>query len=211
MMKTIAEIREFIQGIPIHKIINEKDDSENFTTLMELLKKHETWKERTSEITQFQIISNRQRQRLLQVFVSSRTRGSKWQTISWRKCHESKKSTIVKTTTPLQKLKQAMRNSIRYQVTRWKRINFINRSCQICQSTKHLEADHVIGFKILSNQFLESTSLIIPTEFVYKRKNKLEFNIKNENDKKFRKQWQLYHQKTCQFQWLCKTCNIHKH
>lgn len=125
---------------------------------------------------------------------------NRWIRVSWRKscCNLS---------LSCDPLKSALRNSVRFQVRKWKIQNSKGKACVLCKSTKLLQADHHdISFKELTSQFLEGNITPLPTEFGYCKYGR----TFTKQERLFQKEWNKHHLENAKLQWLCKSCNLKK-
>jgi len=97
---------------------------------------------------------------------------------------------------------KAYRSAVDKQILKFKESN--NLICALCGSSRDPEADHIVPFVTLVNQF-EETVTSVPMEFsddpVY------HFCVFRKEDKDFAAKWKRYHKKHAQLRILCKRCN----
>jgi hypothetical protein len=99
---------------------------------------------------------------------------------------------------------EALRQAIYPQVLNFKRTN-INR-CVICNSWDNPHVDHhEPQFIQLKNNFLQTTTLAIPTEFDETPAYKTKFKS---TDAQFQEEWGKYHLNNAKLRILCKRCNL---
>jgi len=124
---------------------------------------------------------------------------------SWVYCCQFKKRTI------RYDLLRAMRESINYYTNEYK----LKQSKIICNFCKienapyenyHVDHDNP-SFQTLSDNFLQLTKNI-PSSFGDCKKYNL--TIFKDEDKDFKNDWVDYHNKNCNFQILCRDCNLRK-
>lgn len=125
---------------------------------------------------------------------------------SWVYCCKFKS----KTTT--EELLKAMRNSVKYDVIRFKQSQK-KLICNYCNSENELYEDYHVdhhnpSFQLLKDNFLRLIEKQIPTSFTSDLKYKL--TIFKEEDEEFKNEWIEYHNINCNFQILCRNCNLRK-
>ena len=67
---------------------------------------------------------------------------------------------------------------------------------------------HNPSFKTIKNNFLQETTKSIPSSFDDCKIFKI--SIFKDEDKDFKNDWVDYHKKNCNFQILCRDCNLRK-
>jgi hypothetical protein len=124
---------------------------------------------------------------------------------SWVYCCKFKKQTSS------ENLTIAMRQAIKDVVINYKRNNEL--MCNNCNVKNELYEDYhvdhnIIPFKTIKNDFLQQTTLEIPTYF-----DDCEYSnqpIFKEEDYDFKNEWINYHNTNCHLQILCRHCNLTK-
>jgi len=104
------------------------------------------------------------------------------------------------------KLLRAMRNSIDYQIKDFKETH--KPKCSICYAREvFLDVDHKYPktFKSISEKFLKTTKLDIPTQF---SKGLNSTTIFHEDDDDFEEEWCSFHMKEAKLRYLCKPCHV---
>jgi len=144
--------------------------------------------------------------------------GRRWITVSWRKCAIAHHKAIYPRTTgavsnvqmPIdttqRDLDSAMRYAVRRQVSLWKYKHRVGASCVSCNIASRLEADHVVPFKKLKDDYL-GRCRTVPIVFLWTRGCQRKFA---KCDTRFCRSWQRSHAKNAIFQWLCRHCNASK-
>ena len=178
----------------VHRTINRQDD--RFTLLEKIMSRQSQWEEKLDNIISFRITRRRKyKSLLLQLKVKNCNR---WLTVSWRKG-------ITKEIKEINPLYSAMRNSIRRQITMWRKKHMNELYCAECGSKTFLQVDHKFpSFYTIRNDFLAKE--IKPTIFDH-----CSFGFKFKKlDSAFKKRWQQFHKSNATYQWLCKSCNCKK-
>jgi hypothetical protein len=108
-----------------------------------------------------------------------------------------------------QELMSAMRNAIQYQIDYFK-ANVVNRRlCENCNKTikgvSHVHHSNV-EFDDISKDFLQTTKLVIPSEFDECKRTFV--RIFNQADNRFVQEWQEFHQQHATLQQVCQMCNL---
>ena len=116
--------------------------------------------------------------------------------ISWNKCVKQQDNSNQ------QKLVWAMRHSIEDQVKLFKKNN--NKMCEFCGTTKYLTVDHIIKFKKMAEDFIDSNP-DYPSKF---DKNELSQEVFRIEDFVYKNNWQKYHEKYAELRILCQECNL---
>ena len=85
--------------------------------------------------------------------------------------------------------------------------------CNLCKSEneayENYHVDHnITSFKTLRDDFLKDNKTI-PDSFEMKDKHSICWSVKDE-DNDFKNNWIKYHNQNCDFQILCKKCNLTK-
>lgn len=194
------EIRTLLQK-HIHTIISRENEA--FVDILEIIMAQEKWLDKLDTIQSFRITRSRLNKAIiLQVKVN---KFPNWLNVSWRNGCDKKR----KEEDPLQ---SAFRQAIYKQISNWKKINYSNVICSICNDTNHLhlklQVDHKNpSFIKLTKDFLDKPdNKNIPVNFDY---HKCGRKFKKE-DYLFKKRWQNYHNKFATLQWLCRKCNLTK-
>jgi hypothetical protein len=135
---------------------------------------------------------------IVMVFDDGRTDG-----ISYNLC------VTKKPLTDKHKLRQVMRYHIMPQIYEFRNANYKVTKCNTidCQYTTSLQVDHIIWFEKLAQDFIGSTSHVLPIKFNYDKSIMPPDNVFLESDSEFRDDWITYHQEHAQLQFLCATCN----
>lgn len=174
---------------------------EEFSILLPVLQRHpnyNNWK--YQEITGFRITRSVQKKAIqVEIRVLCKTK-EKWRLVSWKACVSGHQTTH----NDMSKLNSAMRYAIRRQISIY-RNNHPIKKCAICNSYAKIEVDHDANhksFKVIRDEFLEKNP-DPPTEFTYAGYN---FRFKKQ-DEKFKRKWQIYHNKHTEYRYLCATCN----
>jgi len=106
----------------------------------------------------------------------------------------------------------AMREAIKYDTINYKKKQ--NKLiCNFCKTEKELYENYHVdhhnpSFQTLKNNFLQLTKKTIPLSFGDCKKYKL--SIFKYEDEDFKNDWVDYHNQNCNFQILCRDCNIRK-
>jgi len=109
-------------------------------------------------------------------------------------------------------LLRAMREAIHYYTNEYKQKQG-KLICNFCKTENepnenyHVDHDNP-SFKILKDNFLQLTEKQIPVSFGDCKNYYL--TIFKDEDKDFKNDWIEYHNKNCNFQILCKSCNLRK-
>jgi hypothetical protein len=124
---------------------------------------------------------------------------------SWNHCCDFKERT------QNEYLVKSMRNAIKDYAINYKQQQG-NLICNFCKTENELFADYHVdhhnpSFKILKDTFLQLTKKQIPTVFGECEKN---LTIFKDEDEDFKNDWVDYHNVNCNFQILCKYCNLRK-
>ena len=163
----------------------------------QLLQQQEGWTQRASRVSHVRALKKRGGV-YLQVKVEPCLR---WCTVSWKaSCGGAAK----RTPPPIF---SALRNSVRWQVSRWKTSHVAERCCARCQATTRLQADHVTAFIQIARAFMTGCQLTAPTAFDCRACKGFFFQ---KADVAYARAFRAYHQSHARFQWLCKTCNCSK-
>ena len=103
---------------------------------------------------------------------------------------------------PKNKLKTAMRVSIQYQIDEYRDNN--NSVCETCQTTYHIQVDHIVWFEKLYDDFMKINTLPLPTLF-----DETEGHLKcfTSDDDDFKNNWNHFHNEHAVLRMLCKSCN----
>jgi len=114
--------------------------------------------------------------------------------------------------TPIDNLLRAMREAIKNETIKYKR-NQSKLICNFCKNENELyENFHVDHdnptFKTLKDNFLKLTKKEIPLSFADCKK--YNFTIFKKEDEDFKNEWVDYHNNNCNFQILCRDCNLRK-
>lgn len=118
-----------------------------------------------------------------------------WQTISWIKCITGRSEN---------KLKEAMRTSIKEQIDNFRKENDSN-ICEICyKKNEKINVDHIIHFEKLYNDFIENKKNL-PEKFEKTYNNRSCFL---EEDKEFETEWKEYHKRNGILRITCEKCNL---
>ena len=99
-------------------------------------------------------------------------------------------------------LTQAMRGAIRPQILAFRGRSVVH--CELCSSTRQIEVDHVVTFKVLMYQWLELWGDERPSDFVYSHAG---FQFREE-DEAFRRGWANHHRVHCRLRFLCSDCHV---
>ncbi len=100
------------------------------------------------------------------------------------------------------KLTIALRGSIRPQIQTFKAE--CDGKCEMCGADGHLEVDHVISFKSLMREYLDSRGNVYPVDYDY---NHCGWRFKSA-DWEFNRDWQEWHAKKCSLRLLCVSCHL---
>lgn len=126
---------------------------------------------------------------------------------SWKNCCEFKKRTTEFYLT------RAMRAAIKDYVIQFKRKQ-TKLICNFCKNENELYGNYHVdhsepSFKTLKNNFLQLTKKQLPTSFEDCKVYNL--SVFKDEDKDFENEWVEYHNKYCNYQILCRSCNLRKH
>lgn len=182
-----------------------KKDNSNFNFFNNLLKNHSEYENKKGcGIEYFYIEPNPLNKKYYQTMIK-RTDGSKTD-FSWVYCCQFKPRTVN------EDLIRAMRNAIKDDVIKYKQSQ--NKLiCNYCKSETELYEDYHVdhdnpSFQVLKDNYLLTTTKQKPTSFgeceIYK------LTIFKDEDNDFEIDWINYHKLNCNFQILCRTCNLKK-
>lgn len=109
-------------------------------------------------------------------------------------------------------LSRAMREAIKHETIKYKQKQS-KLICNFCKTENEFYENYHVdhnnpSFKILKSMFLQSTKKQIPLTFEDCKIYTVSI-FKNE-DKDFKNDWIDYHNKNCNFQILCRDCNLRK-
>lgn len=233
--ETLDAVRQFL-----HLNLNKTSTKGTlFDTVVSLIRLQDKWYHRIQTITHVRVIRMHHTAAVaLQIKMTNpKFKRQKWLTLSWRRgaqaLHQTQKQ-VAHNRTPHSEaqpkhnklgtaqgriadsvpptLTSAMRYAVRFQVSGWKKQNYVHRVCVSCgtdgsnSKTPILQADHVIPFKVIRDDFLRSRN-DRPTTFGYTSRSRPKFMPV---DRKFCRAWQRYHAGRTEFQWLCRSCNCRK-
>lgn len=173
-----------------------------FTIMLELLQKHPNYENWTyQEITAFRITRSAQK-KALQVEIEVQLKNKrKWRLVSWKACVSGQQKNP---DSDMKKLNSAMRYAIRKQISMFRKNNPIKK-CAMCSSYANIEVDHDTNhksFKTIRNEFIEKHP-DTPTNFTFAK-----YNYRFQKaDQKYKRQWQLYHNRNAVYRYLCAHCN----
>lgn len=127
--------------------------------------------------------------------------------ISWVYCCQFKKRTIT------EDLTRAMREAVKEDIIKYKEEQKL-LICNYCKSTdeiyENFHVDHSEpSFKTLKDDFLKQTKRVKPSSFGECKITNL--TIFKDKDKDFKNEWVNFHNNNCNFQILCRKCNLLKH
>ena len=125
---------------------------------------------------------------------------------SWVYCCKFKERTLS------DHLIRSMRMAIKNDILEYKQKQ-TKLICNFCQTENELYEDfhvdhHNPSFKTIKNNFLQETTKSIPSSFDDCKIFKI--SIFKDEDKDFKNDWVDYHKKNCNFQILCRDCNLRK-
>ena len=108
-------------------------------------------------------------------------------------------------------LLRAMRESIKYDTIKYKQKNKL--ICNFCKTENEVYENYHVdhnnpSFQILKDNFLQLTKKQIPLSFGDCKTYKL--TIFKDEDEDFKNDWVEYHNNNCNFQILCRDCNLRK-
>lgn len=189
----------------IYNNIGECDDieskhPEHYKVLIEVLKRHPRYIDKTKNMSKLKIIKNKLNTKALEVIILNKD-GTETD-IAWSCTITGEKKG------KLYDLSSAMRSSIEDQIFKFKKNN--QQICTICESTSHPHVDHVIHFEELQQNFLRSIdtkNISIPNTFGEMRDgtNRRCFL---EKDNLFKEEWVKFHDKNAKLRILCEECNL---
>ena len=108
-------------------------------------------------------------------------------------------------------LLKAMREAIKYDTIKYKQQSDL--ICNFCKTEKELYENYHVdhhnpSFQTLKDNFLKLTKKQVPSSFGdCKKYNVIIFR---DEDEEFKNDWVDYHNKNCNFQILCRDCNLRK-
>ena len=108
-------------------------------------------------------------------------------------------------------LLKAMREAIKYDTIKYKQQSDL--ICNFCKTEKELYENYHVdhhnpSFQTLKDNFLKLTKKQVPLSFGdCKKYNVIIFK---DEDEEFKNDWVDYHNKNCNFQILCRDCNLRK-
>lgn len=180
-------------------------DHKDYSFFENLIKNHPHYDEKIGEgIDYFYIVINPMNKTGLHLMIQ-RVDGTNVD-ISWVYCCQFKEHSVDDILT------RAMRASIKDYVIAFKQSQIL--ICNICKSDDkpyhEYHTDHnLTSFKKLKDDFLKLTTLSKPIYF-----NEFKFyelKLFKDEDVEFENTWVSYHNKHCDYQLLCRSCNIKKH
>lgn len=200
---SIKKFEEYVRDLIYTKIglCNDvKNKYLHYETLVNILKRHPDFDEKTKDMNTFKIIRDSLNKSAFKIMVVNDD-GSEVD-ISWRCAIRGKG------TTPKQELMSAMRNCIKDQIYKFKRQQLV-LECELCDSDCKIHVDHIIQFDGIAGRFInkmKTRGVSIPAEFddekdTHRRRFKSE-------DSYFELKWKQYHLKKSKLRILCDKCNL---
>ena len=176
----------------------------NFIFFNNLFKNHPNYNEKVGVGIDYIFIQHNYLNRKTYETMIKRLDGSEID-ISWVYCCNFKERTVEND------LKKAMRQAVKDITIYFKEHNQL--ICNFCKTEnepyENYHTDHHNpSFITLINNFLQSTSLPIPSSFADCKKSNT--TIFKDDDEDFKNEWILYHNSNCKLQILCKNCNLKK-
>ncbi len=99
------------------------------------------------------------------------------------------------------KLICAMRWAVRPHIVRFKDLQ--GGGCERCGSFRHLEVDHLVRFRDLMKEYIESKSGVYPELYQYTHDG----HCFRSEDAEFEAGWATYHNSRCKLRLLCSDCH----
>ena len=203
--QTKKECEEYVRNV-IHNLglCQVQKSHEQFTFFDNLLQNHPKYEtKKGSGVDYFYITKNPMNQRSYQTMIK-RTDGSDID-FSWVQCSQ------FKIRTQAHYLSSAMRAAIRNETIRYKKNSELK--CAYCGSNDKEYADYHVdhdnpSFLKLKIDFLSKNQKPLPT--TYGNCEKYNITIFNTESKLLEQDWVTYHNTHCNFQILCRRCNLQK-
>jgi len=175
-----------------------RDRPEQYLLLLEVLRRHPSFDFKTLDMKCLKVVPDVLNQKALKVIIVKQDESEL--SISWRSAITGKSKD------PKCLLISAMRSSIGDQIGRFK--DTATMRCEICGITAgpKFEVDHIIHFEKLTEDFLQSTPLTIPSKFNAMTDGTHRCAFRS-SDVQFELQWQQYHQLNATLRMLCEPCN----
>jgi hypothetical protein len=200
-------VKDYFKDIKDKHIPNTKlkdRHSDDFNDLIDLFKHHEKYEEKLEYLLDIVIKKNPSNHNAFYIIKSN---SDEDEDISYlhiiNNCLGNSKVSIIE-----KRQKENLKSAMRYAIYQQK-IDFKSNCkevyCKFCRSKTNLEIDHVVEFKILYEDFLKKTKMIIPN--VFDNCSKTHASVFRKEDKSFSDEWYDYHLKNTSFRYLCKKCN----
>lgn len=200
--KTQTKFEEYIKDVIYNRVglcsDIKNEYPEEYLILLELLKRHPDFKEKTKDITNLILKRNALNFKALELSIET---PYCVRDVAWRICIKAKKNSI-KT-----ELMSALRSSVEEQIFNF-RDNNNNYCCSLCNKIDRLEVDHIKCFDELVYNFIQENNYItIPKNFdeLNDGTNRRTFMKK---DLAFMYKFKDFHEKNAKLRMLCKKCNI---
>jgi hypothetical protein len=192
-MESYNKVKSFLEKRAHSRIKRNDNDFDLMINTLKLHPNYTNWKNKTVEYFR---ITRSPKKKAIQVHIKFKGLAKERQ-VSWVKCTDKKLAKV-------NKLTQAMRTAVTFQIEKWKNNFFGYRKCVLCNSTKNLEVDHYpTKFSKIKNDFLETTVSVVPKTFDW---YKSRYHFKKQ-DKEFENEWSSYHYSLAEYRWLCIDCN----
>ena len=173
-------------------------NTEYYDELIELLKRHHEFEDKSKNMIDLTIRKNSVGNGLEIHFVD---KYNNYTDISWRTAIKGKARSVQ------QNFTNALRETIFNQIMDFKKNNI--NVCELCHSSEEVEyhADHKIHFEKLVFDFLDKNKLPVPKTFgdTTDGRNRTIFL---KQDEQFKLSWENYHKDNAVLRILCKDCNL---
>jgi len=200
--KSQTDFKEYANQLIYDKIglCENIKDTEYYDELLDLLKRHPQYKNKTENMTNLAIRRNTLKKKGFAIWIIKHNDELDVD-ISWAKqCITQNSNSKDKNLT------DAFRSSIHPQT-----IDFRNKNlhiCEKCNQRNNIHVDHIIKFHVLKNDFLKKYKKnIIPYDFD-DMKDTTGRTCFKEKDKQFEIEWQIYHKDNAKLRILCEKCNL---
>ena len=199
---SLKKFEEYVKNIIYDKIglcSDIKLQSEYYDDLIEILKRHPEFEEKTKNMKTLKIERDSCNKKAFKIIIINDDNTT--DDISWR-CAISGKGASTK-----HELMSAMRNSIVEQILDFKKNN--DNVCDMCESRDVVHIDHIIHFDIIAENFINKMklkSIKIPDKFDDDKNTHRRTFLANDNY--FELKWKKYHQRKSKLRILCDKCNL---
>lgn len=177
-----------------------RNKTHKYNVLMNILQRHPESSKKLANVKDIKIIPNKMNK--IDFEINLVKEDDTIEDISYNVCVTGKPKSN------RQELLSALRYSIQNQIFDFRNNNNTD-FCDLCKKPTDgiLHIDHVVEFHKLVDDFHRQTTYLLPTEFEDVKDGTNRCKITNK-DKKYEKQFQLYHQKHAILRPLCKHCNL---